>query len=73
MKKIILMFAIIAIGVLPVNAQTESENYREVVNQPSEEVYEDTQKEFQEDIQPVLKPTFGDYYTGLTKKITFDR
>ncbi|MDR0429748.1 MAG: conjugative transposon protein TraN, partial [Tannerellaceae bacterium] len=39
----------------------------------SEEVYEDTQKEFQEDIQPVLKPTFGDYYTGLTKKITFDR
>ena len=27
----------------------------------------------QEDLQQVLKPTYGDYYEGLSKKITFDR
>lgn len=32
-----------------------------------------TTEEMQEDLQQVLKPTFGDYYEGLTKKITFDR
>ncbi|MDD4109048.1 MAG: conjugative transposon protein TraN [Prolixibacteraceae bacterium] len=64
MKKIILMFAVIAIGVLQINAQTE--NYEVVtVNQTSEEM--------QGELQQVLKPTFGDYYEGLTKKITFDR
>lgn len=30
-------------------------------------------KEMQEDLQQVLKPTYGDYYEGLSKKITFDR
>lgn len=32
-----------------------------------------TTEEMQEDLQQVLKPTYGDYYEGLTKKITFDR
>ena len=30
-------------------------------------------KDLQEDLQQVLKPTYGDYYEGLSKKITFDR
>lgn len=34
---------------------------------------EETSKEMQEDLQQVLKPTYGDYYDGLSKKITFDR
>lgn len=34
---------------------------------------EETSKEMQEDLQQVLKPTYGDYYEGLSKKITFDR
>lgn len=29
--------------------------------------------DMQEDLQQVLKPTYGDYYEGLSKKITFDR
>lgn len=33
----------------------------------------ETTKEMQEDLQQVLKPTYGDYYEGLSKKITFDR
>ena len=33
---------------------------------------EDTHN-MQDDLQQVLKPTYGDYYEGLTKKITFDR
>ncbi len=33
---------------------------------------EDTSN-MQDDLQQVLKPTYGDYYEGLTKKITFDR
>ena len=33
----------------------------------------ETVREIQEDLQQVLKPTYGDYYEGLTKKITFDR
>lgn len=32
-----------------------------------------TPKDLQEDLQQVLKPTYGDYYEGLSKKITFDR
>ncbi|WP_306540534.1 conjugative transposon protein TraN [Dysgonomonas sp.] len=32
-----------------------------------------TSKDMQEDLQQVLKPTYGDYYEGLSKKITFDR
>lgn len=34
---------------------------------------ERTSKDLQEDLQQVLKPTYGDYYEGLSKKITFDR
>lgn len=34
---------------------------------------ETTPKDMQEDMQQVLKPTYGDYYEGLSKKITFDR
>lgn len=34
---------------------------------------ETTPKDMQEDLQQVLKPTYGDYYEGLSKKITFDR
>ena len=34
---------------------------------------ETTSKDMQEDLQQVLKPTYGDYYEGLSKKITFDR
>ena len=64
MKKCFLIFAIIATGVLSVHAQTVSEEVV-TVNQ--------TSKEMQEDLQQVLSPTFGDYYEGLTKKITFDR
>lgn len=33
----------------------------------------ETTKEMQEDLQQVLKPTYRDYYKGLSKKITFDR
>lgn len=34
---------------------------------------ETTPKDLQEDLQQVLKPTYGDYYEGLSKKISFDR
>lgn len=34
---------------------------------------ETTPKDMQEDLQQALKPTYGDYYEGLSKKITFDR
>lgn len=34
---------------------------------------ETTLKDIQEDLQQVLKPTYGDYYEGLSKKVTFDR
>lgn len=33
----------------------------------------ETTKEMQEDLQQVLKPTYGDYYEGLSKTITFER
>ena len=45
-----------------INAQTEK---TVIVNETSEDI--------QEDLQQVLKPTYGDYYEGLSKKITFDR
>jgi len=62
MKKYILLF-VMAIITIIVHAQTEETI--PVVNQSSEDM--------QEDLQQVLKPTYGDYYEGLTKKITFDR
>ena len=79
MKKIFLMFAFAA-GALSINAQTESteyfenEEYGATVEEYSEEatipIYEELQyNEFEKE----SKPTFGDYYDGLTKKITFDR
>lgn len=30
-------------------------------------------EDMQEELQQVMKPTYGDYYEGLSKKITFDR
>ena len=80
MKKIFLMFAFAA-GALSINAQTESteyfenEEYGATVEEYSEEEtiiphYTDMQyNEFNKE----QKPTFGDYFDGLTKKITFDR
>lgn len=66
MKKYVIMFATVAMSVLSVHAQTAYERVPVVtVNQSSEEM--------QGELQQVLNPTFGDYYEGLTKKITFDR
>lgn len=62
MRKYILAFALILVNIT-VNAQTEEAI--PVVNKTSEEM--------QEDLQQVLKPTYGDYYEGLSRKITFDR
>lgn len=62
MKKYILLFAL-AIITMAANAQTEE----------ATPVTMETQEQMQEDLQQVLKPTYGDYYEGLSKKITFDR
>lgn len=62
MRKYIIGFALMVTS-LTVNAQTE--DTIPVVSQTSEEM--------QDDLQQVLKPTYGDYYEGLSKKITFDR
>lgn len=65
MKKYIIAFALM-LTIVTVHAQTEEANKNvPVVNQSSTDM--------QEDLQQVLKPTYGDYYEGLTKKITFDR
>jgi conjugative transposon TraN protein len=63
MKKYIIAFALMLLA-FNINAQTESEEVV-TVNQTSDEM--------QGELQQVLHPTFGDYYEGLTKKITFDR
>jgi len=69
MRKNIIAFTLLILGVtLNIYAQTEDmEPVQEIplVNQ--------TSGDMQEDLQQVLKPTYGDYYEGLTKKITFDR
>lgn len=62
MKKYILLFAS-AIIIMTANAQTEETTPATM----------ETQEQMQEDLQQVLKPTYGDYYEGLSKKITFDR
>lgn len=62
MRKYIVAFALM-ITSLAINAQTEETI--PIINKTSEEM--------QEDLQQVLKPTYGDYYEGLSKKITFDR
>ncbi|KAA6318422.1 hypothetical protein EZS27_031563 [termite gut metagenome] len=59
MKKYLLAVAWL-IGTVSIHAQTEN------VSKMDAEM-------LQEELQQVLKPTFGDYYEGLTKKITFDR
>ncbi|NDV95305.1 conjugative transposon protein TraN [Dysgonomonas sp. 521] len=61
MKKYIILF-VLAVVAIAANAQTDTIL---VINQTTEEM--------QEDLQQMLKPSFGDYYEGLTKKITFDR
>lgn len=63
MKKYIIAFTLM-LAVVTANAQTE-ERTVPIVNETAEEI--------QEDLQQVLKPTYGDYYEGLSKKITFDR
>lgn len=63
MKKYIIGFTLM-FAVVTAKAQTE-ETTIPVVNQTTEEI--------QEDLQQVIKPTYGDYYEGLSKKITFDR
>lgn len=57
MKKYMIAFALMILGV-SLNINAQTEL---------------NPKEMQEDLQQVLKPTYGDYYEGLTKKITFDR
>lgn len=71
MKKYFLIFAIIATGVLSVNAQTE--NRKSALANDEVVTVNQSSEEMQGESQQVLKPTFGDYYEGLTKKITFDR
>jgi len=63
MKKYIITFAL-AFTTIIANAQTEETTVPVVM---------ETSEDMQDDLQQVLKPTFGDYYEGLTKKITFDR
>ncbi|MDR2948455.1 MAG: conjugative transposon protein TraN [Prevotella sp.] len=70
MKKYILLFAL-AVTTITANAQTENNTGKE--NNDTIPVVNKTPEEMQEDLQQVLNPTFGDYYEGLTKKITFDR
>ena len=63
MKKYIVVFILAVIAISSVKAQNG--DTIPVVNQNAEDM--------QDDLQQVLKPTYGDYYEGLTKKITFDR
>jgi len=62
MKKYIVLLAVVLITTI---ANAQSEETIPVVNQ--------TPEDMQKDLQQILKPTYGDYYEGLTKKITFDR
>lgn len=66
MKKYILLLMCI-IGTVSIYAQSENESeVIPVINQSTEEM--------QEDLQRTLNPpSAGDYYEGLSKKITFDR
>lgn len=61
MRKYMVVFALMVTS-LAVNAQEEAVP-----------VVMETPQEIQEDLQQVLKHTYGDYYEGLSKKITFDR
>ena len=63
MKKYIIA-SVLALTIITANAQTEEKSIP-IINETAEDI--------QEDLQQVLKPTFGDYYEGLSKKITFDR
>lgn len=60
MKKYITVFALILIT-LGINAQTEESQERGYV------------QNMQYQLQNAVKPSNGDYYEGLTRKITFDR
>lgn len=60
MKKYIIVFALILIT-LGINAQTEESQERGYV------------QNMQYQLQNAVKPSNGDYYEGLTRKITFDR
>lgn len=67
MKKYIIAF-VLGLTVISANAQT-----KESIKEITVPIVNETPKEIQEDLQQILKPTFGDYYDGLSKKISFDR
>ncbi len=67
MKKYIIALAMV-LTTISINAQTDK-NAKETIMP----IVNEAPKEIQDDLQQVLKPTFGDYYEGLSKKITFDR
>ncbi|MBK5720212.1 conjugative transposon protein TraN [Dysgonomonas sp. Marseille-P4677] len=61
MKKYIIVLTLLLITTMSIHAQTEENN---------KEQYTD---ELQYQLQDAVKPSKGDYYEGLSKKITFDR
>lgn len=63
MKKYIIASALM-LATITINAQTE---------EPATPVVNEKSQDMQEDLQQVLKPTYGDFYEGLSRKITFDR
>lgn len=63
MKKYIIASALM-LATITINAQTE---------EPAIPVVNEKSQDMQEDLQQVLKPTYGDFYEGLSRKITFDR
>lgn len=67
MKKYIIAFTLV-LTTISVNAQTK-EDTKEIIIP----IVNESPKDIQEDLQQVLKPSFGDYYEGLSKKISFDR
>lgn len=69
MKYVIIL--ILAIATIAGNAQPGETS--PVENKTQEELRSNRQSQMQEDLQQVLKPGYGDYYEGLTRKITFDR
>lgn len=67
MKKYIIVFSL-ALTTISINAQTKEDTKETAIP-----IVNESPKDIQEDLQQVLKPTFGDYYEGLSKKISFDR
>lgn len=61
MKKYIIVFALLLITTMGIYAQTEENNQEQYT------------EELQYQLQDAVKSSKGDYYEGLTRKITFDR